>query len=47
MVAFLSDYVTAEFFLLKAITTQDKEGLPDKPGSQINLLEKGNIIYQL
>lgn len=43
MVAFLSDYFIPAFFFLKAIATQDKEGLPDKPHSQINLLEKRNI----
>ena len=42
MAAFLSDYFVPVFFLLKAIATQDKQGL-DKLHTQINLLQKRNI----
>lgn len=43
MAAFLSDYFVPAFFLLKAIATRDKQGLPDKLHAQINLLQKRNI----
>lgn len=43
IIAVLSDYFKPAFFLLKAISAQDKQSLPDKPHSQINLLENRTI----